>query len=115
MRRSYLRATNLAVQPTTVAFARDYARVPGAQALNDSHTDYIVAITRELLDEAIAVGEIEPVETRAVAHVLGRLGNEFAREAMVDIASASPRETADSLAEIILAGLVARGRGRPAG
>ncbi|MAG29357.1 MAG: hypothetical protein CL908_00495 [Deltaproteobacteria bacterium] len=108
--RAYLHATNLAVQPTTAAFARDYGRVPGARALNESHANYIVAITRELLDEAVREGEIEAVETAAVAHVLGRLGNEFARPDMVDATGGSPGEKADSLAEILLRGLAARSR-----
>lgn len=108
--RAYLRATNLAVQPTTASFAREYVRVPGARELNESHADYIVAITRELLDEAVADREIAPVDTRAVAFVLGRLGSEFARTERDDGSTAPPAETANALAEIILAGLVAGDR-----
>lgn len=105
--RAYLRATNLAVQPTTAAFSRDFARVPGARQLNDAHTDYIVAITRNLLNQAIAEGEIDKVNVPAVAHVLGRLGNEFALETATDMTSGSAEATANGVADLILHGLEA--------
>ena len=103
--RAYLRATNLAVQPTTAAFSRDFAAVPGVRALNASHADYIVAVTRALLDESVAEGEIEPLNTAAIAHVLGRLGNDFARARRAELVEGSPQKTADDVAEIILGGL----------
>ena len=103
--RAYLRATNLAVQPTTAAFSRDFARVPGAPALNEAHADFVVAMTRALLDEAVTMGEIDSVNTAAMAHVLGRLGNDFARQHLRDVVQGAPQQAADEAAEIILAGL----------
>ena len=103
--RAYLRATNLAVQPTTAAFARDFAAAPGAPALNEAHTDYIVAITRNLIDEAIDAGEIERVHAPAVAHVLGRLGNDFAGIKRRGTLDGSVATTANSIAEILIRGL----------
>ena len=105
--RAYLRATNLAVQPTTAAFSRDFARVPGARELNDAHTDYIVGITRNLLDQAITEGQIKHVNVQAVAHILGRLGNEFAREVATDLIDGSAEATANTVADLILSGLKA--------
>jgi AcrR family transcriptional regulator len=102
---AYLRATNLAVQPTTAAFSRDFSTVPGARQLNEAHTDYIVAITQALLNEAMEEGQIGPVNTAALAILLGRLGNEFARAEMTDVVCGSPQKTADAAAEIIIAGL----------
>jgi len=105
--RAYLRATNLAVQPTTAAFARDFAAAPGAPALNEAHTDYIVAIARNLLEEAIETGEIEPVHAPAIAHVLGRLGNDFAGIKRAGVLDGSVETTANRVAEILIRGLEA--------
>jgi AcrR family transcriptional regulator len=101
--RAYLAAANEAVQPTTSAFAREFADLSGAQPLLDAHEGYVVAVTRSLLERAVAEGEIAPTDTRALAHVLGGLGREFSR---VDAPVAStPRETANEITEIVLRGL----------
>jgi AcrR family transcriptional regulator len=101
--RAYLRAANEAVQPTTTAFAREFADVPGAQRLLDAHEAYVVAVTRSLLERAVAEGEIAPSDTSALAHVLGRLGREFSRPDAP--ATPSPGETANGITEIVLRGL----------
>ena len=103
--RAYLHTANEAVQPTTVAFAREFADVPGAQRLLDAHEGYVVAVTRSLLERAVSEGQIAPVDTVSLAHVLGGLGREFARPEVAALAAASPRATADAMAEIILRGL----------
>ncbi len=103
--RAYLQAANEAVQPTTVAYARELADVPGASRLLDAHESYVISVTRSLLERAVAEGQIPPVDTAAVAHVLGGLGREFARPDMAELAGASPKATADVVAEIILRGL----------
>jgi hypothetical protein len=104
--RAYLQAANEAVQPTTVAYARALADIPGASRLLDAHEGYVIAVTRSLLDRAVAEGQVASVDTLAVAHVLGGLGREFARPDMADLAGDSPKATADAIAEIILRGLV---------
>ena len=107
--RAYLRTANEAVQPTTVAFARELAGVPGAKTLLDAHESYVVAVARRLLERAVATGEIAPVDSGALAHVLGGLGREFSRPELAESALAgSPKATADAVTEIILRGL-ARG------
>jgi AcrR family transcriptional regulator len=104
--RAYLRTANEAVQPATVAFARELAGVAGAQRLLDAHESYVVAVTRSLLERAVAEGEIAPVDTVALAHVLGGLGREFSRPEVAEVAVATtPKQTADAMTEIILRGL----------
>jgi AcrR family transcriptional regulator len=104
--RAYLRTANEAVQPTTAAFARELAGVPGAKPLLDGHESYVVAVTRSLLERAAAAGDIPPVDHAALAHVLGGLGREFSRPELAETAIAgSPKETADAITEIILRGL----------
>jgi AcrR family transcriptional regulator len=101
--RAYLRAANQAVQPTTSAFAREFADVSGAQDLLDAHEGYVVAVTRSLLDRAVAEGEITSRDTAALAHVLGRLGREFARPGAP--VATTPGETANAITEIVLRGI----------
>jgi AcrR family transcriptional regulator len=104
--RVYLRTANEAVQPTTVAFARELADVPGAQRLLDAHEAYVVAVTRRLLERAVADGEISAVDSGALAHVLGGLGREFSRPELAATALAgTPKQSADAITEIILRGL----------
>ena len=101
--RAYLAAANEAVQPTTVLFAQEFADVPGAKPLLDAHENYVVSVTRNLLDRAVEEGEIGPADTPALAHVLGGLGREFARPD-VPVAT-TPKRTADGITEIVLRGL----------
>ncbi len=110
--RAYLKATNLAVQPTTAAFSRDFANVPGAQRLVESHGAYVVAITQAMLDQAVAEAEIPPLDTAAMAHVLGGLGSEFSRPEIEETIQGTPKETADAVAEVIFEGLLRRRAGR---
>ena len=65
------------------------------------------AVTQNLLDRAVEAGEIAGVDTAAVAHVLGGLGREFARPDVAEIAQATPKQTADEIAELIVQGLLA--------
>ena len=105
--RAYLQAANEAVQPEAASMSADVAKVVGAARLFDAHEAYLVAVTQNLLDRAVSEGQISPVDTAAVAHVLGGLGREFARPEVAEIAHASPKETADAISELILQGLMA--------
>jgi AcrR family transcriptional regulator len=109
--RAYLQAANRAVQPTTAAFSRDFAKDPAAQRVVGGHAAYVVAITQALLDEAISEGQIEAMDTVALAHILGGLGAEFSRPDVGEIIRGSAKDAADFVAELILTGLV---RGDPA-
>ncbi len=103
--RAYLEAVNEAVQPSTAAFSRDFADLPGAKPLLDAHEGYVMAVTRSLLDRAVADGQIRPVDSVAMAHLLGGLGREFSQPDVMGQIAASPKKTADALMEIILRGL----------
>ncbi|MEE2664350.1 MAG: TetR/AcrR family transcriptional regulator [Myxococcota bacterium] len=105
--RAYLQAANEAVQPEAVALAADLSKVAGAGRLISAHETYLIAVAQSLLDRAVAEGQIAAVDTASVAHALGGLGREFARPEVAEIAQASPKETADSIAELILQGLLA--------
>lgn len=106
--RAYLRAANEAVAPEALAISTNLAHVAGGGRLLGAHETYLIAVTQSLLDRAVAEGQIPSVDTAALAHVLGGLGREFARPEVAEIAQASPKETADTISDIILRGLVAK-------
>lgn len=103
--RSYLQAATVAVAGTTPAFARDLAAVPAAQRLNDAHSDYLVAVTRCLLDLAVERGEVADVDTGAVARVMAGLGRDLSRPEVISTLRSSPKEAADAVVDVILRGL----------
>lgn len=105
--RGYLHLANAAVQPESVALSAELAQVAGAGRLFSAHEAYLIAVAQHLLERAVEQGEIAPVDTAAVAHVLGGLGREFARPEVAEIAEAPARETANALVDVILRGLPA--------
>ncbi len=100
-----LEAVNEAVQPGTESFSRVFADLPGAKRLLDAHEAYVMAVTRSLLDRAVAERQIQPVDSAAMAHLLGGLGREFAQPDVIPLIAETPKRTADALTEIILRGL----------
>ena len=103
--RSYLMAANLAVAATTPAFARDQAATPATHRLVTAHSDYLVAITRTLLDLAVELGNIAPTDTAAVARVVAGLGAMFALPENLETIDSTPKEAADAIVDVILRGL----------
>jgi AcrR family transcriptional regulator len=103
--RSYLMAANLAVAATTPAFARDQAATPATHRLVTAHSDYLVAITRTLLDLAVERGSIAPTDTAAVARVVAGLGAMFALPENLETIDSTPKEAADAMVDVILRGL----------
>jgi AcrR family transcriptional regulator len=103
--RAYLQAATVAVSGTTPAFARDLAAVPAAQRLNDAHSDYLVAVTRCLLDVAVERGEVADVDTGAIARVMAGLGRDLSRPEVISTLRSSPKEAADAAVDVILRGL----------
>ncbi len=101
----YLEAANFAVAGTTAAFARDMDAVPAAQHLSDAHSDYLVAVTRRLLDLAVEHGDIPDVDSAAVARVMASLGRDFALAGVFATLRSSPKEAADAVLGIIMRGL----------
>jgi len=103
--RAYLRAATVAVGTLTEEFARDLADMPAGRRLNREHSDYLVAITRFLLDLAVERGDIGDVDTAAVARVIAGLGGDFAAPEVMPTLRSSPKEAADAVVEIVLSGL----------
>ena len=106
--RAYLEAATTAVAPATASFARELAAVPGGTRLIEAHANYVIAVTRDLLERAREQGRIAPIDTGALALVLGGLGALFARPDVIPQLEASPKATADAILAIVLRGLVCR-------
>lgn len=101
----YLSVANEAVQPPAGALVRGFAKFPGARRLTDQHESYVVAVVKSLLDQAVAEGQIEPLDSAALAHVLGGLSRDFIREEVASVIAQPAREAANAITEIILRGL----------
>jgi len=106
--RAYLEAATIAVAPTTEAFARKLATVPGAARITNAHADYVTSVTERLLERAVAEGRIEPVDTGALALVLAGLGLFFSRPQILPRIADSPKATSDAILAIVLRGLARR-------
>ena len=105
--RAYLVAANLAVAATTPAFARDQAATPATHRLATAHSDYLVAVTRTLLDLAVERGDIATTDTAAVARVVAGLGALFVLPENLEAIESTPKEAADAMVDVILRGLTA--------
>ena len=108
--RAYLVAANLAVAATTPAFARDQAATPATHRLATAHSDYLVAVTRTLLDLAVERGNLadpsgDPIDTAAVARVVAGLGAMFALPEHIEAIDSTPRDAANTMVDVILRGL----------
>ena len=106
--RAYLEAATVAVGGITEEFARDMHGIPGGAALNEAHSDYLVRVTRTMLDMAVERREIEPVDTGAVARMIAGLGRDFARPEVIPTLQSTPKEAADQMVELVLDALTAR-------
>jgi AcrR family transcriptional regulator len=105
--RTYLSAATVAVSGTTEAYSRDLAAMPAARRRNGDHADYVVAVTRTLLDLAVERGDIAPVDTAAVAHTLATVGQEFIRPEVMATLRTPPKDAADTVVDLVLRGLTA--------
>lgn len=103
--RAYLRAANLAVADTTPAFARDRAATPTAHRLVTAHSDYLVGVTRALLDLAVERGDISQIDTAVVARVIAGLGDLLTLPDHLEEIQSTPKEAADTMVDVILRGL----------
>jgi AcrR family transcriptional regulator len=102
---AYLEAVTFALLGWTEAFARDMAAMPAANKLRDEHDEYLFAVTRSLLDLAVELGEIGPIDTAAVGRVLSLLGRLFTQPNVIDTLETSPRQASSEVVGLISLGL----------
>ncbi len=111
--RAHLRAAHVAVAGLTEAFATDSANDPGTSQLSRDHAQYLIDVTRALLDLAVADGTISAIDTAAVARVLANVGADFGDPAVLPTLLSSPQAAADEVVDVVLRGL--RSRPTPSG
>ncbi len=107
--RSYLRAATMAVADTTEALANDCAASPATRLLSADHSQYLIDITRALLDMAVADGDIAAIDSAAVARVMAGLGADFASPEVLPTLASTPKQAADAVVDVVLRGLAAHG------
>jgi AcrR family transcriptional regulator len=105
--RRYLRAATRAVSSTTSAFAADLAAVPGGAELSRAHSEYLFAITKELLDIAAEQGEIAAVDTAVTARAMAGIFNVFIQPDVIETLPGTPKDASDLVVDILLRGLTA--------
>lgn len=103
--RAHLHAAHEAISGMTEAFAADALNEPGTAAINLAHGDYLVDVTRALLDHAVERGDIAPLDTSALARVLANVGADFSRPDVLPTLTSPPKKAADAVVDVILAGL----------
>ncbi len=106
--RAYLRAAHMAVVDTTESFAADASSDPGTDAIQRSHAQYLVEVTRALLDEAVGRGDIDDIDTAAVARVMANVGADFASPLVLTTLHTPAKAAADSIIDLIIVGLTTR-------
>lgn len=102
---AYLEAANGVVDGLTEPFARDLATMPAAQRLGDFHAEYLVAVTRCLLDLAVEQGDTAAIDTGAAARVMASLARLLSLPEVMPTLRSTPKQAADSLVEIMLRGM----------
>ena len=101
----YLFIVNQAVGPKFNSFFKDLEKVDGADEMVDYHENFISDFTKKLLDDAIQKKEIQNIDTKAFAILLGGIGREFLKEKNRHSISSSPEDSANSITSIILNGI----------
>ncbi|MGP0107445.1 MAG: TetR/AcrR family transcriptional regulator [Acidimicrobiales bacterium] len=102
---AYLGAANGVVDGLTEPFARDLATMPAAQRLGDFHAEYLVAVTRCLLDLAVERGDTPAIDTGAAARVMASLARLLSLPEVMPTLRSTPKQAADALVEIMLRGM----------
>lgn len=89
-----------------LVFTEDFDKIQGARALIDSHVNYVVNLTKNMLDEAIKAGEINKIDTSWMSLVLaGGLTSETHRKYLKKGSKAVAADSAKEMIEIVFKGL----------
>lgn len=104
--RAHLHAAHVAVADTTEALATDASADSVTDAIQRSHAQYLIDVTRALLDEAVVRGEINAIDTSAVARVMANVGADFAGPDVISTLASPAKDAADSIVDLLVAGLV---------
>lgn len=110
--RAHLSAAHVAVADTTESFAADASSDAETNAIQRSHANYLIDVTRALLDHAVDRGDIADVDTAAVARVMANVGADFASPAVLTTLRTPPKAAADMIVDLMILGLTTQGFSR---
>ena len=96
---------NEAVGPRTQKFEADLWKIKGAKEMIDYHQDAYINHIKKFLDEAEQKNEIEPIDTQAVALILGWIAREYSDPKNIDKLEHSPESSSNMLTDLIIKGL----------
>ena len=104
--RTFTKIGNEAAGPRIQKYAVDFSRIKGADDMIKSHEKAYIEHIKRLLDEAADNNEIETVDNRAVAIMLGTVARIFTKKNHQEKLAASAEESANMISGLIIDGLV---------
>ena len=104
--RTFTKIGNEAAGPRIQKYAVDLTRIKGADEMIRSHESAYIDHIKRLLEEAVEKNEIESVDTRAVAIMLGTVARIFSKKNHQEKLAASAEESANMISGLIIDGLV---------
>jgi len=102
---TYLGIVNQAVGPKFDAYIKGLGKINGSSEMIDYHEDFITKYTEKLLVEAMSAKEIQRIDPKAFAILLGGIGREFAKSKNRSSIDESPEMSANSVTKVILKGI----------
>lgn len=104
--RTFTKIGNEAAGPRIQKYAVDLTRIKGADEMIRSHESAYIDHIKKLLEEAVDKDEIQVVDTRAVAIMLGTVARIFSKKNHQEKLAASAEESANMISGLIIDGLV---------
>ena len=104
--RTFTKIGNEAAGPRIQKYADDLNRIKGADEMIKAHESAYIDHIKRLLDEAVKNKEIQAIDTRAVAIMLGTVARVFSKKNHQKMLAASAEESANMISGLIIDGLI---------
>ena len=104
--RTFTKIGNEAAGPRIQKYADDLSRIKGADEMIKAHESAYIDHIKRLLDEAVKNKEIQAIDTRAVAIMLGTVARVFSKKNHQKKLAASAEESANMISGLIIDGLI---------
>ena len=104
--RTFTKIGNEAAGPRIQKYADDLSRIKGADEMIKAHESAYIEHIKRLLDEAVKNKEIQAIDTRAVAIMLGTVARVFSKKNHQKKLAASAEESANMISGLIIDGLI---------
>ena len=104
--RTFTKIGNEAAGPRIQKYAVDLSKIKGADEMIRSHESAYIEHIKKLLEEAVETNEIQAVDSRAVAIMLGTVARIFSKKNHQEKLTESAEESANMISGLIIDGLV---------